>query len=204
MRTPQPGPGPGPGPETETVPEPRADPVADPEAAARTICLRQLTAGPRTRAQLQEAMRRRNVAAELAESVLDRLAEVGLVDDASFARAWVESRHTGRGLARRALSRELSVRGISEDIVASALVQLDSEQEEATARELLARRLPATAGLAWEVRVRRLTGLLARKGYPPGFAAKIVRDALAGQSDLAPDPSAGDEAGLPTPAEEEM
>ncbi|HEY2306223.1 MAG TPA: regulatory protein RecX, partial [Streptosporangiaceae bacterium] len=73
------------------------------EEAARAICLRLLTAGPRTRAQLATALRKRRIPDEVAEAVLSRFTEVGLIDDAAFARAWVESRHHSRGLARRAL-----------------------------------------------------------------------------------------------------
>lgn len=172
--------------------QPPPGPDADPEAVARDICLRQLTAGPRSRAQLEEVLRRRDVPPETGESVLDRLAEVGLVDDATFARAWVDSRHAGRGLARRALSHELRARGISDDIVENAVAPIDFDQEEATARRLLARRLPATAGLPEEVRVRRLTGLLARKGYPPGMAQKIIRESLAEErADAAAPPTDG-------------
>ena len=75
--------------------------------------------GPRTRAQLATALRKRRIPDEVAESVLSRFAEVGLIDDAAFARAWVESRHHGRGLARQALSAELRQRGIPDGEVRS-------------------------------------------------------------------------------------
>ena len=78
--------------------------AADPEAAAREVCLRMLTAAPRTRAQLYSALSRRGVPDETAEAVLGRFAEVGLIDDAMFAASWVESRHHGRGLSARALA----------------------------------------------------------------------------------------------------
>ena len=74
---------------------------ADPEAVARLICLRMLTAAPRTRAQLASALRRRGVPEAAAEAVLGRFTEVKLIDDATFASAWVESRHHGRGLSGR-------------------------------------------------------------------------------------------------------
>src|SRR6202045_3914428 len=95
--------------------------VGDPEAQARQICLRLLTIAPRTRAQLAQALHRRGVPAEAAETVLSRFADVGLIDDAAFARAWVESRHHSRGLARRALTAELRQRGIPDGEVRSAV-----------------------------------------------------------------------------------
>jgi regulatory protein len=154
------------------------EPEPDPEAVARQICLRLLTAAPRTRAQLAAALQRRGVPEDAADAVLARFAEVKLIDDAMFARAWVDSRHHGRGLAGRALGAELRQRGISQDDIQAALSELDPEREVATARELVERRLEATAGMATPARIRRLVGLLARKGYSGGLAYRVVREAL--------------------------
>jgi regulatory protein len=153
---------------------------ADPgsEEAARAICLRLLTSGPRTRAQLATALRKRKVPAEIAESVLSRFTEVGLIDDAAFARAWVESRHHSRGLARRALSAELRQRGIPDGEVRSAVGLLGPQDELATARRLVAKRVAASRGKPMPARARQLMGMLARKGYPAGLAAQVVREAL--------------------------
>ena len=148
------------------------------EEAARAICLRLLTAGPRTRAQLATALHKRRIPAEVAESVLSRFAEVGLIDDAAFARAWVESRHHGRGLARRALSAELRQRGVPDGEVRSAVGLLGPQEELATARRLVAKRVPASWGKPMPTRARQLMGMLARKGYPAGLAAQVVREAL--------------------------
>jgi len=137
-----------------------------------------LTAAPRTQAQLAAALRRRGVPEEAATAVLARFAEVKLIDDAVFARAWVDSRHHGRGLAGRALGAELRQRGVAQDDIQAALSELDPEQELATARELVARRLVGTAGMPALARMRRLTGVLARKGYSPGLAYRVVREAL--------------------------
>ncbi|WP_184757802.1 recombination regulator RecX [Streptosporangium album] len=153
-------------------------PTTDPRAVARAICLRLLTMAPRTRAQLAEALRKREVPDEAAEAVLERFSEVGLIDDEAFAAAWVSSRHSGRGLARRALASELRHRGVAEDTVKEAVEQLDPEQEVETARRLVARKLSSTRGLESAVRTRRLAGMLARKGYGPGLAFRVVREAL--------------------------
>jgi regulatory protein len=151
---------------------------ADPEAIARTICLRLLTAAPRTRAQLADVLRRRGVPDDAATAVLARFAEVGLIDDAMFASAWVESRHYGRGLARRALAAELNQRGVDRSDIQAAVEKLSPETELATARALVGRRLASTTGQPAQVRIRRLAGMLARKGYPAGLAYRVVREAL--------------------------
>jgi regulatory protein len=153
-------------------------PGAGGEEAARLICLRLLTSGPRTRAQLATALRKRRIPDEVADSVLGRFAEVGLIDDAAFARAWVESRHHGRGLARKALAAELRQRGIADGEVRSAVGLLGPQDELATAQRLVARRVAASRGKPMPVRARQLMGMLARKGYPAGLAAQVVREAL--------------------------
>jgi regulatory protein len=158
--------------------EAAAELEADPESVARQICLRLLTVAPRTQAQLADALRRRGVPDDAASAVLARFAEVKLIDDAMFARAWVDSRHHGRGLASRALGAELRQRGVPQDDIQAALSELGPEQELATARGLVARRLPGTRGQATEARIRRLAGMLARKGYPAGLAYRVVREAL--------------------------
>lgn len=145
---------------------------------ARAICLRLLTGTPRTRKQLADALRKREIPDDAAEEVLSRFEEVGLINDSAFADAWVESRHHGRGLARRALAQELRTKGVDSTLIDTAVAQLDSEQEEATARELVARKLRSTRGLDRDKRLRRLAGMLARKGYPEGMALRVVRQAL--------------------------
>ncbi len=165
-------------------PEGRADldpdlgPDADPEVIARQICLRLLTAAPRTRAQLAGALRRRGVPQQAADAVLGRFAEAKLIDDALFAGAWVESRHYGRGLSGRALAAELRHRGVLPEDIDAAVGKLGPEQEAATARALVDGRLAGTRGQPLPARIRRLVGLLARKGYSQALAYRVVREAL--------------------------
>ncbi|MCK1798763.1 recombination regulator RecX [Streptomyces sp. XM4193] len=150
----------------------------DPAERARQICLRLLTGTPRTRQQLAEALRKREIPEEAAEEVLSRFEEVGLIDDAAFAGAWVESRHRSRGLARGALARELRTKGVDSEVISEAVEQLDPEQEELTARRLVDRKLASTRGVDPARRMRRLVGMLARKGYGQGLAMRVVRQAL--------------------------
>jgi regulatory protein len=150
----------------------------DPHAAARHICLRLLRLAPRTRAELAAALDRKGVPDSVAEEVLGRFAEAGLIDDVAFANAWVESRHYSRGLARRALAAELRQRGVGADDVRDAIGELDPRQEAATARRLVDAKLAATRGQPPRVRTRRLAGMLARKGYPAAMVFRVVREAL--------------------------
>ncbi|MER7197766.1 recombination regulator RecX [Streptomyces sp. CB01635] len=170
----------------------KGEPPADPAERARGICLRLLTGQPRTRKQLADALAKRDIPDEVAEEVLSRFEEVGLINDGAFADAWVESRHHGRGLARRALARELRTKGVDSTVIDEAVGQLDSEQEEETARELVARKLRSTRGLDRDKRLRRLAGMLARKGYPEGMALRVVRQALEEEGEETEDLGLGD------------
>ncbi|WP_311291664.1 regulatory protein RecX [Microbacterium sp. ARD31] len=156
-----------------------AEVEADPESVARKILLDTLTGQARTRQELADKLARRGVPDELAASLLDRFTEVGLIDDAAFARQWVESRHRSRGLAPRALKQELRRKGVGDDDAAEALEQIDEADQRQAARVLVDRKLRSMRGLDPQVATRRLAGLLARKGYASGLAFSVVREALA-------------------------
>lgn len=155
-------------------------PEADPEAVARAILLDQLAGRARSRSELATKLARKGVPDEVAARLLDRFEEVGLVDDEAFARSWVESRQAGRGLARRALAHELRHKGVDDEVARAVLDDVDPDDEEEAARRLVRRKARSVARLDRDVAVRRLAGMLARKGYPPGVAFRVVRDELEG------------------------
>ncbi len=159
----------------------------DQHQQARNIVLRQLSAAPKTRHQLAEKLRDRDIAENVVEEVLDRFEEVELIDDAAFAESWVRSRHRSKGLARRVLSMELRKRGITDEQVETALEQVSDDDERAAAHALVVRKLSRTTvptSTDPEARkqrdriVRRLVGMLTRKGYSPGMAFEVVTTAI--------------------------
>jgi len=152
--------------------------MGDPESVARNLCLRALTGAPKTRQQLADLLEKRGVPDAAAETVLDRFGEVGLIDDAAFARAWVSSRQSGRGLARRALQAELRAKGVDPDVAAEAVDVVDDDVERESARRLVDRRVRGMSRLDRATATRRLIGMLACKGYGGGLAAAVVREAL--------------------------
>ena len=172
-----------PGPDDGDLPGAPGDDPGDPESVARAICLRALTGAPKTRQQLADLLARRGVPEEAAIAVLDRFDEVGLIDDAAFARAWVTSRQAGRGLGRRALQAELRAKGVDPQVAASAVALVGDDDERETARRLVDRRLRGMARLDRATAPRRLIGMLARKGYSCGVAAAVVREALDERAD---------------------
>jgi regulatory protein len=170
------GPAGGGGPAGRAGPAGGGGEAVDPVERAREICLRQLSARACSRAELATALARRGVAPEVADAVLGRLAEVGLVDDGAFAAELVRSGREHRGLGRRALAADLARRGVDEDVGAEALEVVRPEDEQASARELLSRRRQSLERLAPPARARRIVGLLARKGYAADVVARVLAD----------------------------
>ena len=153
-------------------------PDADPDAVARAIVLRQLSMAPRSRAQLEKKLRQRGCDDAVAQRVLDRMTDVGLVDDEAYAEMLVRSKQSTKGLARRALAHELRQQGIAQDIADDALDDIGVEDERAKAEQLVAKKLRTMHGLEPDVQARRLAGLLARKGYSGEVAWPVIREAV--------------------------
>ena len=151
-------------------------------SVAQNIIYRQLTASAKSRLQLARKLAERNIPDDVAEAVLDRFEEARLINDADFADMWVRSRSQSRKLAKGALRRELAEKGIDQDTAAAALEQLTDADEEAAARQLVERKL--RPGTDFQDRAerdkatRRLASMLARKGYQPSQAFRIVNEVL--------------------------
>lgn len=163
---------------TEPDPDRHADVEADPESVAREIVLRKLTAQQRSRAELAKALKERDVPDDAADAVLDRMEDVGLVDDAELAQTWVRSRQSRRGLSRRALRQELVRKGVARDDIDDALSGVSSEDELAAATALAEKKLRSMAGLEREVKYRRLAGALARRGFSAGLTSQVLGSLL--------------------------
>lgn len=151
------------------------------EEQARAVCLRLLTARARTRAELADRLTQRGYPDDVSTRVLDRLVEVGLIDDRDFAEQWVRSRHVNAGKGKRALASELRTKGIDDEMIAEALVEVDSEAERSRAEQLVAdklRRERLTDETEDAKVTRRLVGMLARRGYQQSMAFDVVKMAL--------------------------
>jgi len=144
-------------------------------AAARNIALRQLSHSPKTRYQLEKTLLKKEVSAELIAEVLDRLTEVGLVDDQAYAELFVRSRCMAKKISRSSLARELRAKGVADELAQVALAGISDDDEYQLAREAAEKKLRSMRGLSEQVVVRRLFGMLARKGYSAGVASKVLK-----------------------------
>ncbi|HEX7824990.1 MAG TPA: recombination regulator RecX [Mycobacterium sp.] len=171
------------------LPSTSESPQADSESReeqARALCLRLLTVRARTRAELAGQLTKRGYPDDVSTQVLDRLADVGLVDDEDFAEQWVRSRHVNAGKGKRALASELRTKGVDDDVIAEALADIDSDAERVRAEQLVAdklRRERLTDGTDDVKVARRLVGMLARRGYNQSMAFDVVKVALASEKE---------------------
>jgi regulatory protein len=151
---------------------------ADPESVARAIVLRKLAARDRTRSELAVELSRRLTPADVAERVLDRFVEAGLVDDTAFAERWVESRQQRRHLSRTALRRELRAKGLDAGQIEAALAGVASEEEFSAALSLAQKKAASMSGLDRDVRYRRLAAALGRREFSAAVIAQVLADVL--------------------------
>ncbi len=160
-------------------------------AAARNICLRLLTVQARSRAELADALRRREIPDDAAAQALDRLTELGLIDDAAFARAFVATKQRSRGLSRAALRNELRKKGVAPEDADPVLAAVDDADERARAAALVAKKLDAAVFSGLTAARRRLLSMLSRRGYPASIAIPVVNRALDGYVEPIDDPGDG-------------
>ena len=150
---------------------------------AHELCLRLLTARSRTRSELSGHLAKRGYPDDVTETVLSRLAAVGLIDDADFAEQWVRSRRARVGKGKRALAAELRTKGVDTDVIAAALDGIDAATERERAEQLVEQKLrrEALADDDDTKVMRRLVGMLARRGYSQNMAVAVVSDGLAAE-----------------------
>ncbi|GAA2019673.1 regulatory protein RecX [Nakamurella flavida] len=156
---------------------PEDDP-GDPAVLAKAICLRLLAISARPRAGLKQSLTRKGIPDEVAETVLDRLTTVGLIDDEAYAAAFVRTKHRDRALGRAGLGQELRRKGVDPELVSAAVAEIDPTAERIRARALVDRRLAAAMAAGPLAARRRLAGLLARRGYAPAVAYEVVGQAV--------------------------
>jgi regulatory protein len=162
-------------------------------AAARLLEVRQ-----RTTVEMGRRLLRAGYPAPLVTLAVERLAELGLLDDEAFARAWVESRDRAQPRGERVLRTELRTRGVARELVDRAMkerqgsaAQAGGSADELAAQQLLDRRRRSLDRLT-DPRARRnwAYGLLARNGFDPDVsrtvAARVAMDPPSDGGDESP------------------
>jgi regulatory protein len=138
-----------------------------------------LSVRPQTEHELSTKLARGGFAAEVVEQVLARLREMGYINDAAFARQWVEERSRLRPVGRRALAAELARKGIDRELVESALALYGESAELAAARALATRAAARYAHLPAPEQRRRCFVYLVGRGFDHDLARTAAGEAAA-------------------------
>ena len=162
--------------------------VDDP-AVVLEAALRFLEARARSTAEVRRRLTSAGYRGELVDGAIERLTELGVLDDEQFARAWVESRDRARPRGERALRRELALKGIDKGVSDEVLEERregeGTEVDVDAARRLLARNARSLARVADpRVRRQRAYALLARNGFDPEVCRQASAELLAEADEL--------------------
>ena len=149
--------------------------------------LRFLEARPRSTAEVRRRLLTHGYRAELVEGCLDRLLDLGILDDEAFARTWVESRDRARPRGERALRSELAKKGIDRQVSDDVLEERQVDQPDAdaaAARRVLERHANALARVVDpRARRQRAYSLLARSGFDSETAVEAIAATLSRDSE---------------------
>ncbi len=135
------------------------------EQRARNVLLYQLARSAKSAHQLRQILEKREIDTQIADAVIERFIEVGLIDDKLFAETIVNSRRKFKGASKSVIKRELAQRGVGVEVIETVTEEITAEAELETATDLAIKRIARLANLERDVRQRRLNGYLARKGY---------------------------------------
>ena len=144
--------------------------------------LRLLAVRPRSRRELEIRLRQAGFEPDAVQNELLRLEEVGLIDEAAFARELAEHRLTSRRSGRRAVVGALAAKGVSRGVIEETLAGMGQDEGE-RALELARARASRLAGLPPDKAFGRLSSLLMRRGYDPSTAREAARRALRTQEE---------------------
>lgn len=163
----------------QTEESPRQLSPARQEQRARNVLLYQLARSAKSAHQLRQILEKREIDAEIAEMVIQRFIEVGLIDDKLFAETIVNSRRKFKGSSKSVIKRELVTKGVGAELIEDVVSEITNEDELATATDLAIKRIPRLAALDKDVRQRRLFGYLSRKGYGSNVVIVACKEAEA-------------------------
>lgn len=147
----------------------------DGKARAYDSALNFLSFRPRSESEVRLNLKRKGIDPDLIEETIARLHKTGLLDDAAFARFWVENRDNFSPRGERALKAELRQRGVGDEVVEEALSS-DERDETAAARLAAAKKARSLHGLEYRTFRDRLSGYLARRGFNYDTIKEVVAE----------------------------
>jgi len=154
------------------------DRLRSPEGRAFALSLDMLARAPRSARELRRKLLLKGEPEADVDATIERLTAAGLLDDATYARAFVRSKVSSQGFSRRRLLHELAKRGVARDVADAAIVEVlhdDDVDESANIERVARKKLRTLRDLDEETRERRLFSYLARRGYDVDEVRAVMR-----------------------------
>ena len=153
---------------------------AEPSRTAEEDGVRMLGRRARSSGELREELSRLGHGVDAVEGVIDEFTRSLYLDDLGLARALTEKLRDTKRASRSQIRVKLRARRLPDDVIETALGELDDDDEYALLRETARQRAAKLGGLERQVAERRLLGFLARRGWSGEPASRAARDALDG------------------------
>ena len=147
------------------------------EEDVRKALLKLLERSSKSSGQLRTLLLEKEFPVQLVDQMIDRFIEVGLIDDLSLAKDFTEVAVTRKSKAKSVIARELRAKHFPQEAIDAAISEIDSESELEAAKKLAETRFRQLLKLEPEVRTRRLSSYLMRKGYSSSVVWAAVRHA---------------------------
>lgn len=158
--------------------------AADLRKRALDAALRLLAYRPRSEHELRTRLLRRGLPPDVIAAAIEKLREYGYVDDAAFARSWVESRNGGSPRGQYLLRRELRGKGVD---VETATEAIEGVSEEDAARRAAEKKARTLRGLDYQQFRTRLAGYLQRRGFGYDVIRPVIAELWQAQGAPLPD-----------------
>ena len=126
---------------------------------------------PRSTAEIQQSLNKKGYDPDVTEQVINRLVELDILNDETFAQYWVEQRDNFKPRSHMALRQELQQKGISRDIIDASLTASDETIAARTAAEKKARQLTRYEEDEFK---KKLGQFLQRRGFNYGLIKEII------------------------------
>lgn len=156
---------------------------------AYDAALRLLAYRPRSEHEIRDRLLRRGLPPDVVGATIEKLRGYGFVDDAAFARFWVEGRTTGSPRGRSLLRRELHGKGVDRETAAEAAATVPEEE---AARRAAAKKARGLRGLDYQQFRNRLAGYLQRRGFGYDVIRPVVNELWQQQGTAVPDDTVWD------------
>ena len=162
-----------------TLPIPEQIPEEiDQNQIAKQVLLRRLSNAPRTRKELAQDLKKKKIEEDVAQAALDRFEELGLINDRTFSENFVSTTHERRKLGKKALKQQLRTKGVSEEIANQAISQITEDDEFKAALALALKKIRSIQQDDPQGQIRKIVGLLARKGYSPSLSFQVAKEVI--------------------------